>query len=167
MECRIFSAQIRASPCPGQHAYGRAVPEETREETPGECLPPFGRLQTTIDASRMTRVAARIDPGRPFEEETTSAFEERRAQTFAALERRIAQEPGVVAVTFADRAPGSGHESPRADIEMSPGGSTFDDRFGISAVGPSFFEAFDRPHRRRACVSPGRPESHGANGHRQ
>ena len=56
-------------------------------------------------------LAARIDLDRPFEEETTSAFEERRAQTFAALERRIAQEPGVVAVTFADRVPGSVAES--------------------------------------------------------
>ena len=53
-------------------------------------------------------LAARIDVDRPFEEETTSAFEERRARTFAELQRRIAQEPGVVAVTFADRAPGSG-----------------------------------------------------------
>jgi hypothetical protein len=47
-------------------------------------------------------LAARFDMDRPFEEETTSAFEERRAQTFAALERRIAQEPGVVAVTVAE-----------------------------------------------------------------
>ena len=52
-------------------------------------------------------LAARIDLDQPFEEEATPAFEARRAQTFAALERRIAQEPGVVAVTFADRAPGS------------------------------------------------------------
>ncbi len=55
-------------------------------------------------------LAARIDLDRPFEEEATSAFEARRARTFAELERRIAQEPGVVAVTFADRAPGSGGE---------------------------------------------------------
>jgi hypothetical protein len=102
--------------------------------------------QVNIRAAFPSReyVAARIDPGRPFDEETTSAFEERRAQTFAALEQRVAQEPGVVAVTFADRAPGSGHWSLRADVEMSPGGSTFDDRFGISAVGPAFLEAFDR-----------------------
>ena len=103
--------------------------------------------QVNIRAAFPSReyVAARIDPGRPFDEETTSAFEERRAQTLAALDQRIAQEPGVVAVTFADRAPGSGHASRRADVELSPGGSTFDDRFGIAAVGPAFFEAFDRP----------------------
>ena len=65
-------------------------------------------------------LAARIDLDRPFEEEATPAFEERRAQTFAALERRIAQEPGVVAVTFADRAPGSVRESRVAEVESRP-----------------------------------------------
>jgi putative ABC transport system permease protein len=92
-------------------------------------------------------LAARIDVDRPFEKETTLAFEERRAQTFAALERRIAQEPGVVAVTFADRAPGSGPSRNRvADVEISPGaGPAFDSGFGTSAVGPEFFEAFERP----------------------
>ena len=53
-------------------------------------------------------LAARVDLDPLFEEEARSAFEERRAQAFAALARRIAQEPGVVAVTFADWAPG-GH----------------------------------------------------------
>ena len=72
-------------------------------------------------------LAARIDLDRPFEEEATPAFEARRAQTFAALERRIAQEPGVVAVTFADRAPGSLLAVRRADVEISAGaGSTFE-----------------------------------------
>ncbi len=52
-------------------------------------------------------LAARIDVDRPFDEETPSMFEDRRARTFAALERRIAQEPGVVAVTFTDRVPGA------------------------------------------------------------
>ena len=88
-------------------------------------------------------LAARIDLDRPFEEEATPAFEARRAQTFAALERRIAQEPGVVSITFADRAPGSLLESRRADVEIS--GSTFDYGLGTAAVGPEFFETFGRP----------------------
>ena len=91
-------------------------------------------------------LAARIDLDRPFDE-ATPAFEERRAQTFAALERRVAQEPGVVAITFADHAPGSGPPRHRvADVEISPGaGAAFDYGFGTSAVGPEFFEAFERP----------------------
>ena len=52
-------------------------------------------------------LAARIELDRPFDEQTLSAFEQRRAQMYAELERRIAQEPGVVAVTFADCAPGT------------------------------------------------------------
>ena len=53
----------------------------------------------------------------------------------------------MVAVTFADRAPGSSPPRTRiADVETSPGaGPAFDYRFATSAVGPGFFEAFDRP----------------------
>ncbi len=91
-------------------------------------------------------LAARIDLDRPFEEEATPAFEQRRAQTFAALEQRIAEEPGVVAITFADRAPGSLLQYRRAAVEISPGaGSTFEYGLGTAAVGPEFFEIFDRP----------------------
>ena len=94
-------------------------------------------------------VAAPIDLERNFEDETMAAFEERRAQTFAALEQRVAQEPGVVAVTFADRAPGSSPpRGARAEIETSPGaGPAFDGDlgFGTSQVGPEFFETFERP----------------------
>ncbi len=91
-------------------------------------------------------LAARIDLDRPFEEEAAPAFEQRRAQTFAALEQRIAEEPGVVAITFADRAPGSLLQYRRAAVEISPGaGSTIDYGLGTAAVGPEFFEIFDRP----------------------
>jgi len=91
-------------------------------------------------------LAARIDVDRPFEEETTPAFEERRAQTFAALERRIAQEPGVIAVTFGDGAPGSGPRTRFGEVESSPGAEpAYEDLFWTLAVGPGFFEAFDRP----------------------
>ena len=91
-------------------------------------------------------LAARIDVDRPFDEETTPAFEERRAQTFAALERRIAQEPGVIAVTFGDGAPGSGPRTRFGEVESSPGAEpAYEDLLWTLAVGPGFFEAFDRP----------------------
>jgi putative ABC transport system permease protein len=87
-------------------------------------------------------LAARIDVDRPFDEETASMFEDRRARTFAALERRIAQEPGVVAVTFTDRVPGATLPRTRvAEIETLPGNHSL----RTSAVAPGFFEAFDRP----------------------
>ena len=92
-------------------------------------------------------LAARIDLDPRFAEEAADVFEERRARTFAELERRVAQEPGVVAVTFADRAPGAALRGYRiADVESSPGtGPEFDYGFWRSAVGPGFFEAFGRP----------------------
>jgi hypothetical protein len=91
-------------------------------------------------------LAARIDLDRPFEEEASTMFEERRAQTFAALERRIAQEPGVVAVTFADRAPGSLPAQRFGQVESSPGAEPrYDREFRTLAVGPRFFETIGRP----------------------
>jgi len=91
-------------------------------------------------------LAARIEMNRPFDGDTTATFEARRARTFAELQRRIAQEPGVVAVTFADRAPGSGATTRFAEVEPSPGaGPVHEGRFRTSAVGPGFFEALDRP----------------------
>jgi hypothetical protein len=63
VECRVFSARIPALLALVDTAYGRAVAEETREETRGESLPAFACLQTTIDASHMTRVASRQEDG--------------------------------------------------------------------------------------------------------
>jgi predicted permease len=91
-------------------------------------------------------VAARIDLDRPFDEEYTPAFAERRAQSFTALERAVAQEPGVVAVTFADRAPGSLAGSRFGEVESIPGsGPAYDDEVRTLAVGPRFFEVLERP----------------------
>ena len=112
-------------------------------ETVGEA-----RHNANIRAAFPSReyLAARIDVDRPFEDETTPAFEARRARTFAELQRRIAQEPGVVAVTFADRVPGSGASGRFGQVETSVGAApAYADRFSTSAVGPGFFETFDRP----------------------
>ncbi len=58
---------------------------------------------------------------------------------------RIAEEPGVVAVTFADRAPGSAPTTRFGEVESSPGaGPAYDDVFWTSEVGRGFFEALDR-----------------------
>ena len=114
-------------------------------------------LESASEATRNVRirsafpgreyVAARLDLDRSSGDEATSAFEARRAQAYSELERRIAQEPGVVAITFADRAPGSLPSGERtAAIETTPGaGPAFDDRFRVSAVGPGFFDAVGRP----------------------
>jgi putative ABC transport system permease protein len=90
-------------------------------------------------------LAARLDLDRPSHDEATPALEERRAQTYGELERRIAQEPGVVAVTFADSLPGTLPRERVAHVESSPGGPVYESQLRTIAVGPRFFEVFDRP----------------------
>jgi hypothetical protein len=52
----------------------------------------------------------------------------------------------VVAVTFADHAPGSAPRTRFGKVESSPGAEpAYEDALRTSAVGPGFFEAFDRP----------------------
>ena len=73
-------------------------------------------------------------------------LQERRTETFAALERRLEEEPGVVAVVFADRVPGEGGTRRAVRVESSPGATpVYDDTILTSAVTPEFFAAFDRP----------------------
>ena len=103
------------------------------------------KVQTRAQFPSREYFAARIDVGRPFDGETTPAFHERRAQAFEALARRLAEEPGVVAVTYTDQPVGGGAER-FAEVESSPGTRpAFDGGFRTTAVGPGFFEAFDRP----------------------
>jgi putative ABC transport system permease protein len=104
------------------------------------------KLKVRADFPSPEYLAARINVDRPFEDEATPAFEARRARTFVELQRRIAQEPDVIAITFADGAPGSVPRSRFGEVESSPGAEpAYDGGFRTSAVGPGFFEAFDRP----------------------
>ena len=90
---------------------------------------------------------ARLELDRPAGEGMASGFEERRARAYARLEQQIAKEPGVVAVTFADRVPGASFGIERnALVESPPGGDPgFQASFATSSVGPGFFEVFGRP----------------------
>jgi putative ABC transport system permease protein len=90
-------------------------------------------------------LVARLDLDRPSPEEAASAFADRQTRTYGELERRIAQEPGVVAVTFAEMTPGTLPRGRGASVEATPGGPVYDEQFHTAGVGPGFFEAFDRP----------------------
>ncbi len=66
--------------------------------------------------------------------------------SYAELERRIAQEPNVLAVTFADRLPGMGPAVRTAEAEVSPGTApVVIPNLWFASVGPRFFETFDIP----------------------
>ena len=96
-------------------------------------------------------VTARLEFDRPASEDVTSAAleerRERRARTYARLEQQIAEEPGVVAVSFTDRVPGASRSIYRtAAVDIQSGaGSAFHTVFATSSVGPGFFEVFGRP----------------------
>ena len=92
-------------------------------------------------------VSARLEFDRPAGEGVMSAFEERRARMYARLEQQIAEEPDVVAVTFADRVPGASFQIRRTASVDIPSGATaaFQIGFAASSIGPGFFEAFGRP----------------------
>ena len=79
-------------------------------------------------------------------EETAAAFAARVDETYRELERRLAQEPGVTAVTFADRLPGMGVAVRRAEVEVAAEGAPLAiPNLWMTAVGPKFFDAFRVP----------------------
>ena len=115
-----------------------------------------GAMESTSQTTRKVSIraqfpgreylAARLDLDRPFEDEATPRLEQRRADAFAALARRLEQEAGVSAVAFADRVPGTAGGQRFAEVAPSPGaGAVYDDDFKTLTVGPGFFETFDRP----------------------
>jgi hypothetical protein len=74
-----------------------------------------------------------------------SAVTDRKEQLYAELSRRIAQEPGVVAVTLADRLPGMAPAVRRGEVDAPGAAPVFIPNLWTATVGPGFFEAFDRP----------------------
>ena len=92
------------------------------------------------------RVTLDREPNTAAGEETPAAFAARLERTYAELERRIAQEPGVVAVTFGDRLPGMGVAVRRAEVEVTPEAAPVPiSTLWMAAVGPRYFEAFQIP----------------------
>lgn len=70
----------------------------------------------------------------------------RRHDMFAELERRIASEANVRAVTFADHLPGMDPQVRTAEAEVSPGATpVLIANLWIASVGPRYFETFNAP----------------------
>jgi predicted permease len=82
----------------------------------------------------------------PLGEEPEAAVAARVNRLYRELERRFTQEPGVAAVTFADRLPGMGVAVRRAEVDVLPGAPPREvPMLWTAAVGPRFFETFDIP----------------------
>jgi predicted permease len=93
------------------------------------------------------RVTLDREPTTAAGEETPAAYAARLERTYAELERRIAREPGVKAVTFGDRLPGMGVAVRHgAEVEVTPGAPpVLISTLWEAAVGPRYFEAFQVP----------------------
>jgi hypothetical protein len=92
-------------------------------------------------------IAVRLDLDRDTgrNEESDASFAARRERTYQELERRMTHEPGVGAVTFGDRLPGMDVAVRSAEVEINPGAQPVQtNEMWTSAVGPGFFETFDR-----------------------
>ena len=103
-------------------------------------------IRARFPASQYLVVPIELDRGSGLIEESDSAFADRMERTYQVFEQRIGQEPGVLAVAFADRLPGMAASVRTAQAEPSPGAAPTPTRnLWTSSVGPGFFDLFDRP----------------------
>ena len=108
------------------------------------CLPPA--MGISEEALRDRTIRARF-PGEKYlavrlEIDPESAGE----KTYEEFERQLLREPGVMAVTFADRLPGMGPAVQSAEIEVAADTPPqLIPNLWMAAVGPEFFQAFDVP----------------------
>lgn len=103
-------------------------------------------IRAQFPADQYLAVPIELDrPSGPVDE-SESAFAQRLERTYGELERRIAEQPGVVAVTFADRLPGMDVNVRDLEVEVSAGAPPVRiSEMWTAAVGPGFFEVFDKP----------------------
>ena len=96
-------------------------------------------LAAQIDLDRVAALATPVD-------ESGTAHAARLEQVYRELERRVSQEPGVIAVTFADRLPGMGVALGHGELETSPAAAPVTiETLWLASVGQRFFETFDIP----------------------
>jgi predicted permease len=74
------------------------------------------------------------------------AHAERLDRLYRELERRVGQEPGVVAIAFGDRLPGMSPSVRSAEVETPAGVPPIRVRnIWTASVGPGYFDAFEKP----------------------
>ena len=119
------------------------------------CIPPAMGIAHESFRDRRIRerfpaeefLAARVALDRdPSTGEASAAGAARIDGLYRELERHVAREPGVSAVTFADRLPGMGVAVRRAELEVTAGAAPEQIQLlWTAAVGPQFFETFRVP----------------------
>jgi putative ABC transport system permease protein len=106
-------------------------------------------IRSRFPAEQYLAVSLEVDrdsaPARD-DKEAAAVHAARVEQLYLELERRVGQEPGVMAVTFGDRLPGMDVAVRSAEVETPPGDARI--RVGnlwTASVGPGYFEAFEKP----------------------
>ena len=103
-------------------------------------------IRAQFPAGEYLAVPIELDRASGAADESEAAFAQRLERTYGELERRITQQPGVVAVTFADRLPGMDVAVRGVEVEISAGAAPIRvANMWTAAVGPGFFEAFEKP----------------------
>jgi len=77
--------------------------------------------------------------------ETAAGIRARTASTVEELRRQLTAEPGVTAVTFTDRLPGTQHPGARFEVEGDAAPPTYGYEVRIASVDADFFGALDAP----------------------
>jgi hypothetical protein len=103
-------------------------------------------IRARFPADEYLAVPIELDRASGSSDESEAAFAQRVDRTFAEFERRVAQEPGVLSVTFGDRLPGMAPSVRRAEVEIAPGALPVRvDNLWMATVRPGYFEAFEKP----------------------
>jgi putative ABC transport system permease protein len=103
-------------------------------------------IRARFPAGEYLAVPIELDRASGPADESDAAFAQRADRTYGELERRVAQEPGVVAITFGDRLPGMAPSARPAEVEVAPGTQPVRvENMWTAAVGPGYFEAFEKP----------------------
>jgi putative ABC transport system permease protein len=121
------------------------------------CIPPAAGIAHEAIRDRQIReqfpaeeyVAARValdrDPSASADEHSAASAAQL-DRVYRELEWRVRQEPGVTAVTFADRLPGMGVAVQRAEVEVSAGAVPVRiENLWTASVGQQFFDTFRVP----------------------
>ena len=121
------------------------------------CLPPA--IGMTTEAVRDRNIRSRFPAGEylavsieldrqasPDGAADEAAIARRMTEVYGELEARLAQEPGVRAITFGDGLPGMEPTVRRGEVETTPGAApTVIPNLWTASIGAGYFEAFDRP----------------------
>lgn len=104
------------------------------------------RIRSRFPAAHYLAARVGLDRNAPDArgEESPAAYAARLEQRYRELERRVAREPGVVAVTLGDRLPGMEVDVRRAEFEAAASTPPVAiANLWTAAAGPRYFEAFD------------------------